>query len=64
MIGTIKAASNPTAYVQNMIQKAITEKNPHLFKALNFIKENGNDAKAAFEKLAAENGINPADIGL
>lgn len=31
-------------------------------KALDYVKQNGGDPKAAFEKLAAEQGIDPAEI--
>ena len=64
MIGAIKSASNPKAYVENMIQDAVAKKNPGLFKAVEFIKQNGGDAKSACEKLAAENGFSLQDLGL
>ena len=31
-------------------------------QALEYIKQHGNDPKAAFEALAKEKGINPAEI--
>ena len=31
-------------------------------QAMEYVKQNGGNPKTAFEKLAAERGINPADI--
>lgn len=59
-IGKLKSMGNPQAALQQMLQ----ERNPQLMQALDYIKQNGNDPKAAFEKLAAEKGITPADLGL
>ena len=55
---TIKGLKNPQAYLQQML----AEKNPQLTQAMEYVQKNGGDPKAAFEKLAAEKGINPADI--
>ena len=55
---TIKGLKNPQAYLEQML----AEKNPQLTQAMEYVKQNGGNPKAAFEKLAAERGINPADI--
>ena len=57
---TIKGLKNPQAYLQQML----AEKNPQLTQAMEYVKQNGGNPKAAFEKLCAEKGINPADLGL
>ena len=60
MIGTIRNANNPQALLEQMMR----QNNPALSKAMDYIKQNGGDPKQAFEKLAAEKGVNPADLGL
>lgn len=55
---TIKGLKNPQAYLEQML----AEKNPQLTQAMEYVRQNGGNPKAAFEKLAAEKGINPADI--
>ena len=40
----------------------MSEINPQLTQALEYVKQNGGDPKTAFEKLAAEKGIDPAEI--
>ena len=60
MIGTIRNAGDPQALLQQMMQ----QRNPGLAKAMDYVKQHGNDPKAAFESLAKEQGINPADLGL
>lgn len=44
------------------MQQLISQKNPQMMQAIKYVKDNGGDPKAAFEKLAAENGIDPAEI--
>lgn len=60
MIGAIRNAHNPQALLQQMLQ----QNNPAFAQALDYVKQNGNDPKAAFEKLAKDRGINPAELGL
>ena len=60
MIGTIKSASNPKALIENMMR----QNNPALSKAMDYIKQNGGDPKAACEALAKERGIDLKDLGL
>ena len=50
--------SNPQAALQQMLQ----QRNPQLMQVMEYVKQNGNDPKAAFEKLARERGIDPAEI--
>ena len=59
MIGMIKNAGNPQALMQQMMQN-----NPGLAKAMDYVKQHGNDPKAACEALAKEKGINLHDLGL
>ena len=59
MIGMIKNAGNPQALMQQMMQN-----NPGLVKAMDYVKQHGNDPKAACEALAKEKGINLHDLGL
>ena len=47
---------------QAMLEQMISQKNPQLMQAMDYVKQNGNDPKAAFEKLAAEKGMNPDEI--
>lgn len=60
MISTIKSMGNPQAMLEQMMQ----QNSPELAKALEYVKQNGGNYKTAFEKLAAEKGIKPEDLGL
>ena len=60
MIGAIKNAGDPRALLQQMMQ----QQNPGLAQAMDYVRQHGGDPKAAFEALAAEKGIDPADLGL
>ena len=51
-------SENPQALLQQML----AQKNPQLQQALDYVQKNGGDPKAAFEKLAAEKGIDPAEV--
>lgn len=59
MIGMIRSASDPQALLSQMMQQ-----NPGMSQAMDYVRMHGNDPKAAFEALAKERGINPADLGL
>ena len=59
MIGMIRNAGDPQSLMQQMMQN-----NPAMSQAMQYIKENGGDPKAACEKLATEKGINLHDLGL
>jgi hypothetical protein len=58
VVTTLKNIGNPHTIMQQMVQ----QRNPGLTKALDYVKQNGGDPKAAFEKLAAERGIDPREI--
>ena len=60
MIGTIRNMKNPQAMLESMMR----QNNPALSQAMDYIKQNGGDAKAACEKLAAEKGFSLSDLGL
>ena len=60
MISMMKNAGNPQALMQQMMQ----QNNPGLAKAMDYVKQHGNDPKAACEALAKEKGINLHDLGL
>lgn len=60
MIEMIRGASNPQALITQMMQ----QRNPQMMQAIDYIRQHGNNPKAAFEQLAKERGINPADLGL
>lgn len=55
---TLKGVKNPKAY----LEQVLSEKNPQLAQAMEYVRANGGNPKAAFEKLAAEKGIDPAEI--
>lgn len=48
---------NPQMALQNMLAQ-----NPNMKQAMDYVNQNGGNPKAAFEKLAHENGINPDEI--
>lgn len=58
MMSVVKNAKNPQALLEQML----SQKNPQVKQAMDYVKQNGGDPKAAFEKLAAERGIDPAEI--
>lgn len=55
---TIKNVKNPQAFLQQML----AQRNPQLQQAIDYVQKNGGDPKAAFQKLAAEKGIDPTEI--
>lgn len=52
-----KAASNPQAFIQNMLRN-----NPNAAQVMQLINSNGGNPKAAFYSLARQRGINPEDF--
>ena len=38
------------------------QSNPQYKQVMDYVKQNGNDPKAAFYKMAQEKGVNPDDI--
>lgn len=56
-MGIIKSSKNPAIMLQNMANT-----NPQLKQALNYVNENGGDAKQAFYSMAKQNGVDPNEI--
>lgn len=54
---TVQAASNPALALQQMAGS-----NPQMQQALQLVQQSGGDAKAAFYKLAQQNGVDPQQI--
>ena len=57
MMQTVRAAQNPALALQQMAGQ-----NPQIQQALQLVQQSGGDGKAAFEKLARDNGIDPNQI--
>lgn len=57
MMGVVQAAQNPALALQQMAGQ-----NPQLQQALQLVQQAGGDPKAAFEKLARDNGVDPEQI--
>jgi hypothetical protein len=58
MVSAVKSMKDPQVLLSQMAQQS----NPQLMQAVNYVKEHGNDPKAAFEELAKEKGIDPNEI--
>ena len=58
IVSQLRSLSNPQAALQQMMQ----QRNPAMMQALDYIRTHGNDPKAAFQSLAQERGIDPAEI--
>lgn len=57
IVNTIRNSSNPNEAMQNMLVN-----NPQLKGVLNYINQNGGDAKTAFYNMAAQMGVNPNSV--
>ena len=57
MMSMVQSAGNPALSLQQMAGN-----NPMLQQAMNLIQQSGGDGKAAFEKLAREQGIDPDQV--
>lgn len=57
-IAKLKALKDPNAGMQMLMQ----QRNPGMAQALDYIKQHGNDPRAAFEALARERGLDPTEI--
>ena len=57
MMQTVRAAQNPALALQQ-----IAGQNPQIRQALQLVQQSGGDGRAAFEKLARDNGIDPQMI--
>ena len=53
----VQGAKNPQAMMNQMMSN-----NPQYKQVMDYVKQNGGDAKAAFYKMAEEKGINPDEI--
>ena len=58
MISAMRSAGNPQALLQQMMQ----QRSPQLAQAMDLVQKHGGDARAAFRQLAAEKGVDPAEI--
>ena len=54
MIGAARASKNPMAAVNQMAAG-----NPQMQQVMQFIQQNGGDARTAFYNLARQNGVDP-----
>ena len=57
MSNMFKNAKNPQMLIQNMMMQ-----NPQMKQVMDFINQNGGDAKSAFYKLADQRGVDPNEI--
>ena len=57
MMNLVQGASNPTAMMQSMIAQ-----NPKLKEVMEYVNQNGGDAKAAFYALAKQKGVDPEQV--
>ncbi len=57
LINQIRNSPNPNAAMQNVLSS-----NPQYQNVINYINQNGGDAKTAFYNLAAQKGVDPNTI--
>ncbi len=57
LMQTIKNSPNPNLAMQNMLSS-----NPNFQNVVNYINQNGGDARSAFYNMAAQKGIDPNSI--
>ena len=57
LLNQIRNAANP----QEMAEQILFN-NPNFKGVVNYINQNGGDAKTAFYNLAAQKGVNPNDV--
>ncbi len=57
-VAKLRALKDPKAGVQMLMQ----QRSPGMAQAMDYIKQHGNDPRAAFEALARERGLDPAKI--
>lgn len=57
-VAKLRALKDPKAGMQMLMQ----QRNPGMAQAIDYIKQHGNDPRAAFEALARERGLDPAEI--
>ena len=54
MVGMVQAAKNPQAAVSQMVQN-----DSRMQQVMQYVNQNGGDAKAAFFNLAKQRGVDP-----
>lgn len=57
MMNTIRNAGNPQMMLNQMMSQ-----NPQIKQVMDYIQQNGGDAKSAFYKMAQEKGVDPNEI--
>ena len=57
MANAVKNSRNPKAMLEQMMQS-----NPQIQQALNYINQNGGNAKDAFYALARQKGVDPESV--
>ena len=57
MANVIKNSRNPKAMLEQMMQS-----NPQIQQAMNYINQNGGNAKDAFYALARQKGVDPESV--
>ena len=57
MMNLVRGAQNPTAMLQSMIYQ-----NPQLREVVEFVNQNGGDARSAFYAMAKQKGVDPEQI--
>ena len=57
MMNMLRGAGNPSMMLQQMMSQ-----NPQMQQAIQYVNQNGGNAKQAFYKLAEQKGVNPDEI--
>lgn len=57
MLNTVRSAGNPQMMLNQMIGQ-----NPQIRQVMEYVNNNGGDPKAAFYRLAQEQGIDPDEV--
>ena len=57
MMNMLRSAGNPQMMLQQMMSQ-----NPQMQQAIQYVNQNGGNAKQAFYKLAEQKGVNPDEI--
>lgn len=57
IFGMLKGSTNPMQMLQ-----AMSQKNPNIQKAIEYVKQNGGDAQSAFYQIAKQYGVDPNQV--
>ena len=57
MMNLVKNAKNPNLMLQQLMMN-----NPNINNIMNYVQQNGGNAKQAFYKMAQEKGVDPNQI--